>query len=154
MARPEYDRFRNALESLVERTVDALERGRDEVLREAKVGKVRLLDIYQLRRERGRLYQRLGEEVYGLVRKGALEIPSVGRTLAKLAALDDKIGAKEQEVDKLKMLEDELVADATIPRLKRKKKSPPKAESKGEPQAKKKKTKRKRKKRTLGDDDA
>lgn len=102
MARPEYDRFRNALESLVERTVDALERGRDEVLKEARVGKVKLLDIYQLRRERGRLYQRLGEEVYGLVRKGALEIPALSRTLAKIAALDEKITAKELEVDRLR----------------------------------------------------
>lgn len=170
MARGDYDRFRNALEALVERTVDALEKGRTEVLKEARVGKVKLLDIYQLRRERGRLYQRLGEEVYGLVRKNALEIPSLSRTLAKIAALDEKIAAKEAEIDRLRGDEELLLGELEEledePRLRtvdrdeagEEKKADSKADTKpkkgksGTSKSKSKKGKKKRKKRTLGGD--
>lgn len=161
MANPDVERLRNIVEALVDRTRNALERGLDEVQREARVGKVKLLDIYQLRRERGRLHQRLGEEVYALIRKGDLEVPAVSRTVAKIAALDEKIEAKEAEVERIRVDEEgapasrSRSASSSASASAKKKTTKKKSSSSGSTGGKKKsKSKSKtRKKRTLGTPD-
>ena len=101
MAKPDYDKIRSTLDSLLDKTMETLDRGKEEVLREVKVGNVKL-GGYQLQRELGRLYQRLGQEVYGLLEGGELEIPSAQRLRDKIEAVHQALKEKEEEVSRLR----------------------------------------------------
>jgi septal ring-binding cell division protein DamX len=71
---------------------------RDEVVRSALLGRLRV-DIYQQKKERAALLQSLGEEVFELVRQGKRELPELQATLEGLEALDASIATIQEQIE-------------------------------------------------------
>ena len=86
----------------------------------SKIGKLKM-DIYQLRRERGRIYADLGEATYQILEgkiEGPLESqPGVEDLRRRIADLTGKIKEKEDELERASRLE-EPVHDAAPPKEK------------------------------------
>lgn len=100
---PDFDRdLGKGLESFVERAVDAISRGREEILRASRIGKAKLFDLTQLRRERARLVWRLGEEAYRAMQSGTLSKDELEKTYRRVVAMDERIAAKEAEIEKIR----------------------------------------------------
>ena len=99
--------FNAEMENLVEGAAGLFESLRDiflkskqEVVRGAKLGKVRI-DVFQLRKDREHFLQRLGEEAYELLQAKQIGHADLEKPFAKLAALDDKIAEYETEMAKI-----------------------------------------------------
>ena len=104
------DEFGKGIEGLLGRAVDALTKGREELLKQSRIGKVKLIDLTQLRRERARLVQRLGEEAYRGLQAGSLDAEDLDRTYKKIVAMDEEIAAKEAEIEKIRREEEGATA--------------------------------------------
>ncbi|GEM_PF-1814247 len=99
--------FNAEMESLVEGAAglfdslkDIFLKSKQEVVRGAKLGKVRI-DVFQLRKDREHFLQRLGEEVYELLQSGDVAHADLDKPFAKLKALDEKIAEYETEMAKI-----------------------------------------------------
>jgi predicted transcriptional regulator len=97
----EGDELGRGLETLLGRAADVLSRGREELLRQSRIGKVKLFDLTQLRRERARWVLRLGEEVYRDLQAGKLARESLEKTFRRIEEMDERIAAKEAEVERI-----------------------------------------------------
>lgn len=124
------------LETLLGRAADVFTRGREELLRQSRIGKVKLFDLTQLRRERARMVLRLGEEAYRAMQSGKLAREDLDRTYKKIVEMDERIGAKEAEIENIRREEQRDAAPAP-----KKSANPPTAKKKRAP------------KKTLGRDD-
>jgi hypothetical protein len=114
---PEID-FNAEMESLVDGAAGLFESLRDiflkskqEVVRGAKLGKVRI-DVFQLRKDREHFLQRLGEEALELLLSGEITHPDLEKPLAKLKDLDGKIAEHEAEMARIA---EEVVGSADTP---------------------------------------
>lgn len=101
MAKVPADEMRRQLGSLFGRAVEALGDVRDAVVRSSQVGKIKL-DATFLRRERDRLFARLGEEVFDRVEEGRLVLP------------DDLVGPIEQLREVERRLEEQEAEIAAV----------------------------------------
>lgn len=95
------DALRSGLEGLLGRAADAIGRGREELLKQSKIGKMKLIDLTQLRRERARLLSRLGEEAYRGLQSKSLDEGDLQRTYKQIVSMDEQIAKKEAEVETL-----------------------------------------------------
>jgi hypothetical protein len=92
------DEMRRQLGSLLGRAVEALGEVRDVVVRTSQVGKIKL-DATFLRRERDRLFARLGEEVYDRVEGGVLEVPGeLAGLIEQIRDVETRLEEQEQEI--------------------------------------------------------
>lgn len=96
------DDLSKGLEGFLGRAAEVISRGRDEILRASRIGKARLVDLTQLRRERARLVLRLGEEAYREMQAGALHRDELEKTYARIVEIDERIAAKEAEIEKIR----------------------------------------------------
>lgn len=96
------DALRTGLQGLLGRAADAIDRGREELLKQSKIGKVKLIDLTQLRRERARLVSRLGEEAYRGMQSKSLDEGDLQRTYKQIVAMDEEIAKKEAEIEALR----------------------------------------------------
>lgn len=96
------DSFQQGLGALLGRAAEALTRGREELMKQSRVGKLKLIDLTQLRRERARLVQRLGEECYRGMQAGSLDRQDLERSYRKIVSMDEQIAAKEAEIEKIR----------------------------------------------------
>lgn len=117
------DALRTGLQGLLGRAADAIDRGREELLKQSKIGKVKLIDLTQLRRERARLVSRLGEEAYRGMQSKSLDEGDLQRTYKQIVAMDEQIAKKEAEVETLRR-EAEQGARGAAPSAPQKKKKP------------------------------
>lgn len=101
------DQISQGIESIFGKAVEVLTKGREELLKQTRIGKVKLVDLMQLRRERGRLVQRLGEEAYRGMQAGALDTEDLERTYRKIVTMDEQIAAKEAEIQAIREEEEE-----------------------------------------------
>jgi hypothetical protein len=99
--------FNAEMESLVEGAAglfdslkDIFLKSKQEVVRGAKLGKVRI-DVFQLRKDREHFLQRLGEEAYELMQSEDIAHDDLSKPFAKLQALDEKIAEYEAEMAKI-----------------------------------------------------
>lgn len=111
------DQLSAGIESIFGKAVEVLSKGREELLKQTRIGKVKLVDLMQLRRERARLVQRLGEEAYRGLQAGSLDEEDLERTYRKIVAMDEQIAAKEAEVEEIKR-EEETSAGASSTKAK------------------------------------
>ena len=103
------DQFSQGIESIFGKAVEVLTKGREELLKQTRIGKVKLVDLMQLRRERARLVQRLGEEAYRGMQAGSLDTEDLERTYRKIVAMDEQIAAKEAEIEQIRREEEASV---------------------------------------------
>lgn len=96
------DQISQGIESIFGKAVEVLTKGREELLKQTRIGKVKLVDLMQLRRERSRLVQRLGEEAYRGMQAGSLDTDDLDRTFKKIVAMDEQIAAKEAEIESIR----------------------------------------------------
>ena len=100
------DQISQGIESIFGKAVEVLTKGREELLKQTRIGKVKLVDLMQLRRERSRLVQRLGEEAYRGLQAGSLDTDDLDRTYRKIVAMDEQIAAKEAEIESIRREEE------------------------------------------------
>lgn len=100
------DQISQGIESIFGKAVEVLNKGREELLKQTRIGKVKLVDLMQLRRERGRLVQRLGEEAYRGMQAGSLDTDDLERTYRRIVAMDEQIAAKEAEIEAIRREEE------------------------------------------------
>jgi hypothetical protein len=139
------DELSRGLENLFGRAVDALSKGREEILKQSRIGKVKLFDLSQLRRERAQLVLRLGEEAYRAMQSGMLSRTDLDRTYKRIVEMDERIAAKEAEVEKIRRQQQGPTSSSSS------QDAAPKKSSTGASRAAKKRPDRPRK--TLGHDD-
>ena len=89
-------------------------RGRVELERAATTGRVRL-DARMLRRDRERMYQKLGREVRALVEGGEVTHPGLVRGVERIEALDARIEAVVAGMATTEPAEDDLSASDDAP---------------------------------------
>ncbi len=99
------DDIGRGLEGLLGRAADVLSKGREELMRQSRIGKVKLFDLTQIRRERARLVLRLGEEAYRAMQAGRIAKDDLDRTYRKIVEMDERIAAKEAEIEKIRRAE-------------------------------------------------
>lgn len=104
------DQISQGIESIFGKAVDVLNRGREELLKQTRIGKVKLVDLMQLRRERSRLVQRLGEEAYRGMQAGSLDTDDLDRTYRKIVTMDEQIAAKEAEIEAIRREEEQTAS--------------------------------------------
>ena len=85
---------------------DIFLRSREEVVRGARLGKVRL-EVYQQRKDREQKLQRLGALAYELLVSDAISHPDLVDVFEELAELDEKIAVGEAEISELAPAEEE-----------------------------------------------
>ena len=102
------DQISQGIESIFGKAVEVLTKGREELLKQTRIGKVKLVDLMQLRRERSRLVQRLGEEAYRGMQAGSLDTDDLDRTYRKIVAMDEQIAAKEAEIEAIRREEEQV----------------------------------------------
>ena len=100
------DQISQGIESIFGKAVEVLTKGREELLKQTRIGKVKLVDLMQLRRERTRLVQRLGEEAYRGMQAGSLDTDDLDRTYRKIVTMDEQIAAKEAEIESIRREEE------------------------------------------------
>lgn len=77
------------------------DKGKDEVVRSSKVSKARL-DLSSLRRERERVFERLGEEVYNRHREKNFSLPGLDPFFTEVDSITLRLSSKERELKELK----------------------------------------------------
>ena len=100
------DQISQGIESIFGKAVEVLTKGREELLKQTRIGKVKLVDLMQLRRERARLVQRLGEEAYRGMQAGSLDTDDLDRTYRKIVTMDEQIATKEAEIEEIRREEE------------------------------------------------
>jgi hypothetical protein len=96
----EMDAFVEGMAGLFGSLKEVFVKSKDEVVRGARLGKVRI-DTFQLRKDREHFLQRLGEEVYDLMLRGDLKNESLEKPFLKIRALDEKIAEHDSEITRL-----------------------------------------------------
>jgi outer membrane biosynthesis protein TonB len=96
----EIEAFVEGATGLFDSLKDIFARSREEVVRGARLGKVRL-DVYQLRKDREQGLQKLGEAAYELLQAGAIGHASLAEQLAALQEIDAKIAVADEEISEL-----------------------------------------------------
>ena len=98
MAKVPADEMRRQLGSWLGRAVEAFGDVRDAVVRTSQVGKIKL-DATFLRRERDRLFARLGEEVFDRVDAGRLALPDdLAGAVDQLREVERRLEEQEAEI--------------------------------------------------------
>ncbi len=77
------------------------DKGKDEVVRSSKVSKARL-DLSSLRRERERVFERLGEEVYKRHKEKKFSLPGLDPFFTEIDSITLRLSSKERELKDLK----------------------------------------------------
>jgi hypothetical protein len=86
----EVDALVDGAAGLLDNLKEIFDRSRDEVVRAAERGRVRL-DVFQLRKDREALVMRLGERALELVEAGSVQHPGLRQVVGEIAALDREI---------------------------------------------------------------
>ncbi len=104
---PEAPDFQAEVESFVEGVAglfdslkDIFVKSKEEVVRGAALGKVRI-DVYQLRKDREHFLQRLGEEAYDLLVAGEIAHPSLDKAFGRIQGVDRQIVEHEEEIARI-----------------------------------------------------
>lgn len=93
------DSMRGQFDRFLKTAMDGLDELRETMLRASQTAKVKL-DATFLRRERDRLFQHLGEQVYELIEDGRLKaVPALRDTLDRIHAVTEQLAEEEQQAE-------------------------------------------------------
>lgn len=87
--------------------------GKDEVVRSSKVSKARL-DLSSLKKDRERVFVRLGEEVYKRHKEKTIAIPGLAPFFTEIDIIDTNLSSKERELKVLKGEEADLISERKV----------------------------------------
>jgi len=107
----EVEAFVDGAAGLLDNLKDIFTRSREEVLKGARLGRVRI-DVYQLRKDREHLLHKLGEAAYDLLVEGAVAHADLQAVFGEVRAIDEKIEAHELEIAELARAEEDGGASA------------------------------------------
>ena len=82
-------------------TAKLAKRGEEEVVRASKIGKLKL-EVMGLERNKGLLYQKIGEKTIDLCNKGKIEEATLKPLCNQIYKLDSQIKKKQAEIKKIK----------------------------------------------------
>ena len=105
----EVESFVEGVAGLFDSLKDIFVKSKEEVVRGAQLGKVRI-DVYQLRKDREHFLQRLGEEAYDLLVAGELEHEGLSKAFGRIRDVDAKIVEHEEEIARI--AEEQAASDA------------------------------------------
>ncbi len=80
-----------------DRAIEALERGKEELTKISRVGRMKL-DLTRLQRERAELYRKLGEETHKLFKEDRFHRQEIERLLVRIDQVTEQIHQQEQEM--------------------------------------------------------
>lgn len=95
-------------QTLWNRFLSIFNKGKDEVVKSSKVSKARL-DLSSLKKERERVFERLGEEVYKRNKDKAISVSGLDALFAEINIINLKVSSKERELKDLKGEEANLI---------------------------------------------
>ena len=75
--------------------------GKEEVVRSSRVSKARL-DLSSLKKDRERVFERLGEEVYKRHKEKGISIPGLAPFFTEIEMIDNNLSSKGRELKELK----------------------------------------------------
>ena len=105
----EVESFVEGVAGLFDSLKDIFVKSKEEVVRGAQLGKVRI-DVYQLRKDREHFLQRLGEEAYDLLVAGELDHEGLQKAYRRIRDVDAQIVEHEEEISRI--AEEQAAADA------------------------------------------
>lgn len=79
------------------RFLSIFNKGKEEVVRSSKVSKARL-DLSSLRKERERVFERLGEEIYKRHKENKSTLPALDPFFTEIDIINLKLSSKEREL--------------------------------------------------------
>jgi hypothetical protein len=100
--------------SLWNRLLSLFNKGKEEVVRSSKVSKARL-DLSSLKKERERVFERLGEEIYKRHKEEKLSLPALDPFFAEIDIINLRLSSKERELKGLAGEEAEVKAMPAVP---------------------------------------
>ncbi|MEK6725946.1 MAG: hypothetical protein AABY54_05275 [Deltaproteobacteria bacterium] len=89
------------LQGLWNKLLSMFNTGKEEVVRSSRVSKARL-DLSSLKKDRERVFERLGEEVYKRHREKGISIPGLAPFFTEIEIIGNNLSAKERELKELK----------------------------------------------------
>lgn len=89
------------VQGLWNKALSLFNKGKDEVVRSSKVSKTRL-DLSSLKNEKGRVFERLGEEIYRRYKENKISIPGLDPFFTEIDIISLKLSSKERELKGLK----------------------------------------------------
>lgn len=98
----------DGMQNLLTNLKDIFARGREEIVRNARVGRLRL-DLHQMRKDRDDLLRRLGATTFELLSRGELRHGELVPTRAAIEELDRRVQALERDVSAL--VQEEALAE-------------------------------------------
>jgi cob(I)alamin adenosyltransferase len=84
-------------DGFIDRALSAIERGREELTKISRVGRLKL-DLAQLQRDRRAVYRKLGEDTYKLLKEDRFAAADVESLLVRLDQANDQISKLEAQV--------------------------------------------------------
>lgn len=93
------------------RFLSIFNKGKEEVVRSSKVSKARL-DLSSLRKERERVFERLGEEIYKRHKENKISLPGLDPFFTEIDIINLKLSSKERELKGLAGEEAEVIKPA------------------------------------------
>lgn len=96
----DYDDLKNQLEGVWDKTLTTLNKGKDEIVRLSKMGKIKL-DTQMMERDKNYLFQKLGEETYKGLKTDKLNTDNLKKYVLKIENLNKKIKTQDGRLDGL-----------------------------------------------------
>ena len=96
----DYDEIKTQLEGLWGKTLGAITKGKSEVVRFSKIGKIKL-DTQMMERDKNYLFQKMGEEAFKGIKAGKFSSESLNKYVTKIENIDKKIKSQTQKLTDL-----------------------------------------------------
>src|SRR6266850_8375209 len=95
--KPDPQEVRAKMEKVWSKALVALERGREELTKISKVGKLKF-DLTRFQRDRLGLYRQLGEETYKLLKEGRFDVAEVERIIVRIDRISEQIESQQSNI--------------------------------------------------------
>jgi hypothetical protein len=102
----DYDELKSQLETIWNKTLVTLNKGKEEVIRLSKMGKIKL-DMQMMERDKNSIFQKMGEETYKGLKTGTLNKNAFKKYVEKIEKIDTKIAESQEKLSELSKIRSE-----------------------------------------------